>query len=101
MESAVSAMIKGALGDPVLWAFGAVIGWDHARPMRLTVSFLVIAGSVWGAVRVGVIGLGDTLGFAGAAAVVVISAALMVGLGLAVRKLRHLLAKKWRGSDED
>jgi hypothetical protein len=97
MESAVSAMIKGALGDPVLWAF---VGWDHARPMRLTVSFLVIAGSVWGAVRVGVIGLGDTLGFAGAAAVVVISAALMVGLGLAVRKLRHLLAKKWRGSDE-
>lgn len=91
----ITAMIASALGDPVLWAFGAVVGWDQARPLRMTVSFLVIAGSVWGAVRVGVyIWLGETLGSQGAAAMVVICIALMVALGLTVRELRWLFARK-------
>ncbi len=92
----VSAMITGALRDPVLWVMGAVIGWDHARPAPATASLLVAAGGFWGAVRIGVyvIGFGETLGFQGAAVMVLICVALMVGMGLTVRALRWLFAKK-------
>ena len=95
MEPALfAALLGGALRDPLLWILGAVIGWNQRRALRMTVSYLITAGSVWGTVRVGVyLGFGESMGLPLAAVMVAVSVCLMVGLGLMVREARWFIDK--------
>ena len=95
MEAALfTAILGGALRDPLLWILGAVIGWNQRRALRMTVSYLFTAGGVWGAIRVSVyLGYGESMGLPVAAVMMAVSISLMIGLGLAVREARWLIDK--------
>ena len=87
-------MVRGAVADPVLWVFAAVVGWDHRRPARSTAVMLAGAGAIWGFVRVAVYGaLGETLGAGNAALMVSICFVIMLGAGLLVREVRWYFAR--------
>lgn len=89
-----NVLLGGAIRDPLLWIIGTVFGWDQKRPARLTLAYLITAGSLWGTIRVAVyIGFGETLGLQMATFVVAICVVLMLVFGFIVREARWYFAK--------
>jgi len=96
METALLwPMIAGSLRDPILWILAAVIGWDHTRAATKTISFLITAGCLWGAIRIAIyMAYGEQLGLSVAAQIMLICVVLMTAVGIAVREGRWLIAKR-------
>ncbi len=95
MEPALlTVLLGGAMRDPLLWILSTVIGWDHGRAARLTLAYLITAGSLWGAIRVAVyVGFGETLGLERAAFLVAVCVVLMLAFGFIIREVRWYFAK--------
>ena len=49
-----SAIMLGSFRDPILWIVAFIFGWDVDRNYRRTGVFLVVAGFIWGGIRVAV-----------------------------------------------
>ncbi len=96
MDSAlIWPMITGSLRDPILWILAAVIGWNHARAATKTISYLVTAGCLWGAIRIAIyLAYGEQLGLSVAAQIMLICVLLMTAVGIAVREACWLVAKR-------
>ena len=48
------SIVSGSLRDPILWIVAAIFGWDPERRPAQTVQFLLVAGFIWGCIRVAV-----------------------------------------------
>ena len=48
------SILAGSLRDPILWIVAAIFGWDLERRLTQTVQFLIVAGFIWGCIRVAV-----------------------------------------------
>ncbi len=91
----LTVLLGGAMRDPLLWILGTVIGWDQSRPVRLTVAYLITAGSLWGAIRVAVyVGFGESLGLERATFLVAVCVLLMLAFGFVVREARWYFARR-------
>ena len=81
----------GSIRDPILWIVGVIFGWDVDRQFKKSVWFFLIAGTVWGGIRVAIyVSLGEQLGLIGSTYIVGICVGLMCGLCLVVRVMREV-----------
>lgn len=96
METALFwTMIAGSLRDPILWILAAIIGWDTGRAATKTISFLVTAGCLWGAIRIAIyMAYGEALGLTVAAQIMLVCVVLMTAVGMVVREVRWYIAKR-------
>ena len=84
-------MFWGSVRDPILWIVGVIFGWDVDRELKKSVWFFLIAGAVWGGIRVAIyVSLGEHLGLVGSSYIVGICVGLMCGLCLLVRIMREI-----------
>ena len=76
------AILFGSLRDPILWIVAVIFGWDVEREARRTTVFLVVAGLIWGGIRVAVYnGRGAELSGSEGLVIISVCVVLMVGIG--------------------
>lgn len=77
-----SAIVLGSFRDPILWIVAFIFGWDIEREARRTAVFLVVAGLIWGGIRVSVYtGRGAELSSSEGLVIVGVCVALMGAVG--------------------
>ena len=85
----LTILLGGSIRDPILWIVGVIFGWDLERGFRRSVGIFVVAGAVWGGIRVAIyLSFGEELRAFGALGLVLVCVGLMVGVGLCVRVCR-------------
>jgi len=85
----LTIMFWGSVRDPILWIVGLIFGWDVEREFKKSLWFFLIAGAVWGGIRVAIYGgLGENLGLLGSISIVGICVGLMCSLCVIVRAIR-------------
>ncbi len=86
-----SAIVIGSFRDPILWIVAFIFGWDVDRGVRRTGVFLVVAGLIWGGIRVSVYsGRGADLSSSQGLIIIAVCVVLMGLVGSAVR-----LGRRW------
>jgi len=84
-------MFLGSIRDPILWIVGTIFGWDADRELKKSVWLFLIAGAVWGGIRVAIyVSLGEQLQLVGSAYMVGICIGLMCVWCLFIRSMRKI-----------
>ena len=85
----LTIMFWGSIRDPILWIVGLIFGWDVEREFKKSLWFFLIAGAVWGGIRVAIYGsLEENLGFLASISIVGTCIGLMCSLCIIVRTIR-------------
>ena len=87
-------LLGGAIRDPILWIIGGICGWDIEQRLKRAICFFVVAGGIWGGIRVAIyLSFGEELSASGVLGLVTVCVGLMVGVGLSVRICRVFYVK--------
>ena len=89
------AIVLGSFRDPILWIVAFIFGWDVERESRRTSVFLIVAGLIWGGIRVSVYtGRGAELSSAEGLVIIGVCVFLMVGIGGVIGTGRRWYSKR-------
>jgi len=85
----LAILLGGSIRDPILWIIGGIFGWDIERGLKRAICFFLVAGGIWGGIRVAIyLSFGEELSASGVLGLVSVCVGLMVGVGLSVRICR-------------
>ena len=80
------SIVSGSLRDPILWIVAAIFGWDLERRVGQTIQFLLVAGFIWGCIRVAVYSSFEAaLDTVQGLAIIVVCVGLMILVGGIIR----------------